>query len=72
MFMWLASLSSGEKAMVHLVHRLPTGEEERPRLVLDPTVASLLCAIYQLANKNDKNSKLVIPTYFNRFKKVSA
>lgn len=47
---------SGEKAVLHLVHRLPTGEEEE-RLVQDPTVASLLCAIYQITNKNDKNAK---------------
>lgn len=49
---------SGEKAVLHLVHRLPTGEEEE-RLVQDPTVASLLCAIYQITNKNDKNAKWV-------------
>ena len=47
----------GEKAMIYLAQRLPTGEEEMPRLVQDPTVASLLCTIYQLANKNDKNAK---------------
>ncbi|KAJ7392189.1 hypothetical protein OS493_013562 [Desmophyllum pertusum] len=51
----------GEKAIIHLVHRLPTGEEEE-RLVRDPTVASLLCAIYQLTNKNDKNSKYLRKT----------
>lgn len=50
---------SGEKAVLHLVHRLPTGEEEE-RLVQDPTVASLLCAIYQITNKNDKNAKWVL------------
>ena len=50
--------------MVHLAHRLPTGDEEMPRLVQDPTVASLLCTIYQLANKNDKNSKLVLAVNF--------
>jgi hypothetical protein len=49
---------SGEKAIIHLVFRLPTGEEQE-RLVQDPTVASLLCAIYQLTNKSDKNCKLV-------------
>ncbi|XP_058971580.2 lipoxygenase homology domain-containing protein 1 isoform X1 [Pocillopora verrucosa] len=51
----------GEKAVLHLVHRLPTGEEEE-RLVQDPTVASLLCAIYQITNKNDKNAKYLRKT----------
>ena len=48
---------------MQLVHRLPTGEEEGPRLVQDPMLASLLCAIYQLANKNDKNFKLAISLF---------
>lgn len=52
----------GEKAVVHLVQRLPTGDEEKPRLVQDPTVASLLCAIFQLTNKNDKNAKYLRKT----------
>lgn len=43
--------------MIYLAQRLPTGEEEMPGLVQDPTLASLLCTIYQLANKNDKNAK---------------
>ncbi|XP_022806964.1 lipoxygenase homology domain-containing protein 1-like isoform X2 [Stylophora pistillata] len=51
----------GEKAILHLVHRLPTGDEEE-RLVHDPTVASLLCAIYQITNKNDKNAKYLRKT----------
>ena len=54
---YLDHLLLGEKAMIYLAQRLPTGEEEMPRLVQDPTLASLLCTIYQLANKNDKNAK---------------
>ncbi|KAK2566276.1 Catenin delta-2 [Acropora cervicornis] len=54
--------SVGEKAMIYLAQRLPTGEEEMPRLVQDPTLASLLCTIYQLANKNDKNAKFLRKT----------
>ena len=65
-YLWF--ILPGEKAIIHLVHRLPTGEEEEtPRLVQDPTVASLLCAIYQLTNKNDKNSKLVLVVCFPTF-----
>lgn len=59
--------SSGDKAIIHLVFRLPTGEEEEERLVQDPTVASLLCAIYQLTNKSDKNCKLVFFHWFLLF-----
>ena len=58
--LYIFHFSLGEKAVVHLVQRLPTGDEEKPRLVQDPTVASLLCAIFQLTNKNDKNAKLVL------------
>lgn len=52
----------GEKGMINLAQRLPTGEEEMPRLVQDPTVASILCTIYQLTNKNDKNVKYLRKT----------
>ncbi|XP_078368600.1 lipoxygenase homology domain-containing protein 1-like isoform X2 [Oculina patagonica] len=52
----------GDKAIIHLVFRLPTGEEEEERLVQDPTIASLLCAIYQLTNKSDKNCKYLRKT----------
>ena len=52
----------GEKAIRDLAYRIPVVNETNP-LVKEPTIASLMCAIYQLCIRNEKNARCVISCF---------
>ncbi|EDO49843.1 predicted protein, partial [Nematostella vectensis] len=52
----------GEKGTGPLVNRLPTGEPREPRVINDATIVSIMCALYQLGQKSEKNAKILRKT----------
>ncbi|KAK3753030.1 hypothetical protein QZH41_014996, partial [Actinostola sp. cb2023] len=52
----------GEKGIGPLVNRIPQGNERGVRLVKDATVVSILCALFQLGKKSEKNARMIKKT----------